>query len=273
MKITTNYHTHTYLCKHAEGTIEEYVQKAVNLGYTDIGISDHCPLTDDLVKMIYSRRMTMDQYYNDYLPALEACKNKFKGIINVHSAVEVEYFDEMKDFYPELSKTHDYLVLGQHYFKYQDKYISVYSQLSPKMLEIYCDTVIEALNTGYFKILAHPDFFCWGYPFWDEICVEISKKIIDAAIKNNVILEINANGIRNCEKNHRYITVESKEDSKKEIHCYAYPNLEFFKLCAETSVLVMVNDDAHSPNNICDEDTIRAYEFAESLGIKLVNKL
>ena len=273
MKITTNYHTHTYLCKHAEGTIEEYVQRAVNLGYTDIGISDHCPLTDDLIKMIYSRRMTMDQYYNDYLPALEACKNKFKGIINVHSAVEVEYFDEMKDFYPELSKTHDYLVLGQHYFKYKDKYISVYSQLSPKMLEIYCNTVIEALNTGYFKVLAHPDFFCWGYPFWDEICVEISKKIIDAAIKNNVILEINANGIRNCEKNHRYITVESKEDSKKEIHCYAYPNLEFFKLCAETPVLVMVNDDAHSPNNICDEDTIRAYEFAENLGIKLINKL
>ena len=118
-----------------------------------------------------------------------------------------------------------------------------------------------------------PDFFCWGYPFWDEVCVEVSKRIIDAAIRNNVILEINANGIRNCEKSHRYITVPSNEDAKKEIHCYAYPNIEFFKLCAETDALVMVNDDAHSPDNICDEDTIRAYEFAEKLGIKLVTKL
>lgn len=275
MKILTNYHTHTYLCKHAKGTIDEYIQKAISLGYTDIGFSDHCPFTPDLERLIYSKRMNMDDYLNHYLPDLKAAKEKYKGIINVHSAVEVEYFDEFKDFYPVLIKEHDYLVLGQHYFKYNGHYISIYSQLSSQMLEIYCDTVVKALETGYFKILAHPDFFCWGYPFWDEICVEISKKIIDAAIKNNVILEINANGIRNCEKSFRYITIPEKDENnkKKESHSWAYPNIEFFKLCAETDVLVMMNDDAHDPEHIHDENTLKALELAEKLGINLVTKL
>ena len=80
MKITTNYHTHTYLCKHARGTIEDYVDRAIELGYTDIGISDHCPFTQELEKLIYSKRMNMDDFINIYLPELEAAKIKYKDI-------------------------------------------------------------------------------------------------------------------------------------------------------------------------------------------------
>ena len=273
MKIQTNYHTHTYLCKHATGTIEDYVKRAIELGYTDIGISDHCPFTEELEKLIYSKRMNMDDFRNIYLPELEEVKNKYKGIINVHRAVEVEYFDEFKELYKELDELLDYMILGQHYFKYEGKYLSIYSQLSLDMLEVYADTVVEALNTGYFKIFAHPDIFSWGYPFWDDECINVTKKIIDAAVKNNVILEINANGIRNCEKSHRYITIPSNDRKKKDIHNWAYPNMEFFKLCKDSNVLLMVNDDAHDPLHILDEDTLKAYELAEKLGLNLVNKL
>lgn len=273
MKIQTNYHTHTYLCKHATGTIDDYINRAIELGYTDIGISDHCPFTKELEKLIYSKRMDMDEFINIYLPELEKAKQKYKDVINVYSAVEIEYFDEFKEFYPQLIEKLDYLILGQHYFKYEGKYVSIYSQLSSEMLEIYCNTVVEALNTGYFKIFAHPDIFNWSYPFWDDECVNVTKRIIEAAIKNNVILEINANGIRNCEKFHRYITIPSNDRKKKDVHNSAYPNVEFFKLCAETNVLIMVNDDAHDPMHIHDEETLKSYELAEKLGLNLVNKL
>ena len=273
MKIQTNYHTHTYLCRHAIGTIDDYINRAIELGYTDIGISDHCPFTKELEKLIYSKRMNMDDFINIYLPDLEKAKQKYQGTINVHSAVEIEYFDEFKEFYPQLTEKLDYMILGQHYFKYEGKYLSIYSQLYSEMLEIYCNTVVEALNTGYFKIFAHPDIFNWGYPFWDDECVNVTKRIIEAAINNNVILEINENGIRNCEKSYRYITLPNSENKKKEIHSWAYPNIEFFKLCAETKVLVMVNDDAHDPMHIHDDETLKAYELAEKLGLNLVNKL
>ena len=42
----TNYHTHCNLCKHAGGTIEEYVLEAVDKGFDILGMSDHLPYKD-----------------------------------------------------------------------------------------------------------------------------------------------------------------------------------------------------------------------------------
>ena len=39
-----NYHTHTYLCRHAFGTVEEYVARAVENGIKHMGFSEHAPL-------------------------------------------------------------------------------------------------------------------------------------------------------------------------------------------------------------------------------------
>ena len=38
-----NYHTHTYLCGHAEGAPEEYVLKAIEGGIKYMGFSEHIP--------------------------------------------------------------------------------------------------------------------------------------------------------------------------------------------------------------------------------------
>lgn len=273
MKTKTNYHTHIYLCKHAIGDINDYAEKAINLGYEELGISDHCPLTDELVRKIYSRRMTLEQYYQTYLPSLEENKLRYKDQLTILGALEAEYFEEMLDFYPKALKDLDYLILGQHYFKYNNRFISVYSQLSSEMVRTYCDTLCKAMDTGYFKIVAHPDLFCWGYPFWDDFCVEITNRIIESAIKNNVILEINANGIRNCENTFRYTTHPSSKNPRKEEHHYAYPNYEFFKLVAQSDALVIINDDSHDPEHLYDKYTIQAFEFAEDLGINVINSI
>ena len=35
-EIKTNYHTHTYLCNHANGDVLAYVLKAIDLGFTEL---------------------------------------------------------------------------------------------------------------------------------------------------------------------------------------------------------------------------------------------
>lgn len=271
--INTNYHTHIYLCKHAVGDIADYCERAIELGYLELAISDHCPLTNELITQIYTRRMSMEQYFDIYLPSIAENKVKYKDKIKLFGALEAEYFEEMHEIYPKLLKELDFLILGQHYFKYNNRFISVYSQLSIDMLKTYCDTVCHAMDLGYFKILAHPDIFCWGYPFWDDICIEVTNKIIESAIKNNVILEINVNGIRNCENTHRYTTHPSTKNNKKEEHHYAYPNYEFFKIVSESAAQVIINDDAHDPNHLHDKYTIQALEFAEDLKINVLESI
>ena len=41
-----NYHTHTYRCKHAGGTEEDYIKAAIENDFDIIGISDHAPFPD-----------------------------------------------------------------------------------------------------------------------------------------------------------------------------------------------------------------------------------
>ena len=38
-----NYHTHTYRCRHAIGSEEEYIRKAIDGGLKVLGFSDHTP--------------------------------------------------------------------------------------------------------------------------------------------------------------------------------------------------------------------------------------
>ena len=42
-KMTYNYHTHTYRCRHANGKIEDYIKRAIACGVTQMGFSDHAP--------------------------------------------------------------------------------------------------------------------------------------------------------------------------------------------------------------------------------------
>jgi histidinol-phosphatase (PHP family) len=38
-----DYHIHTHMCRHAEGEPREYVERAVELGMTEMGFADHLP--------------------------------------------------------------------------------------------------------------------------------------------------------------------------------------------------------------------------------------
>ncbi len=266
----TNFHSHNVLCKHAHGTLEDYVVSAIEKGYTSLGFSDHGPLTGKLKDELYSLRMNEAEFYNIYLPECNRLIEKYKDKIKLYKGVEIEYFEEMMPNYAAMYSELDYMILGQHYYHYQNDYISTYQQMDDLRLNAFvCDT-IAGLDTGYFKILAHPDIFMMGYPFFDIDCVEASKKIIEACIRNNVLIEINANGIRNCEHKKRY-TIETKEDGSI-IHRYAYPNYNFFKIASTyKDAKFILNDDSHNPTQFDDESTKEAINLCNELGIKLEN--
>ena len=41
-----NFHTHTFHCTHAIGTVDEYCQKAAELDFIALGFSEHVPYKD-----------------------------------------------------------------------------------------------------------------------------------------------------------------------------------------------------------------------------------
>lgn len=260
MRIKDNFHTHIYLCKHATGNTENYVKKAINLGYESIGISDHGPILEHYNEKFYSRRMNFDEYYNIYLKEINEAKEVFSKNINVLGAIEIEFYDDMIDIYRKNLKELDYLILGQHNIELPDgTFKTVYKCSTVEDLELYTNKVVNGLNTGFFSILAHPDIFMMFYQKWDNSAILSAKRIIEAAIKNNVLLELNANGIR-----------KGLITTTEGLRTYKYPRIEFWRLVATyKDAKIIVSDDAHEVHHLNDYATHEAYKIAEELNLNI----
>ena len=128
----TDYHNHTSLCRHARGMPWDYVKRAVELGYEEIGISDHGPLLDD-----FFIRMTMKEYEEVYLPALEKALAEFKDQIKIYRGLEIESLPNQVRHYEKLLEDLDYLILGQHFLISHGKLIDVYGSLDEDHLDAY----------------------------------------------------------------------------------------------------------------------------------------
>ena len=252
-----NYHTHCDLCKHATGKIEDYVIKAIENGFQAIGISDHAPL-DFLQER--SVRMEMKEY-PEYIRQLKQAIVHYLEYILIYRALEIEYFDHLHSHYQELLEHLDYLILGQHYIEIDDKLLSVYRIKTIEEMSLYKDTVIKAMNSGYFTILAHPDIFLINQGELTEEIKDICREIIQAAKDTNTILELNANGFR-----------KKKHEVNGQFYMQ-YPRIEFWEIVKELNPRVMINADAHHPDQLVDKAIDLAYEMARHLSLEVEEEL
>jgi histidinol-phosphatase (PHP family) len=259
--VKSNYHTHTYLCNHADGNVEDYVKKAIELGFSTLGMSDHAPF---IFLKDRSVRMGIEDYPT-YLKDLEDAIRKYSNQIKIYIGLEIEYFRSQKNHYKHLLETLDYLILGQHYVEINNRLMSVYDVRTIDQMKAYVINVIEAIETGYFKMICHPDIFLLNLeeinPNDEEEIMYLSKLLIESAEKNKVALEINANGIR-----------RGKLIIKGEVR-YQYPRKEFWELVSKSKVKVIISSDAHHPDLLFDEAMIEAYNFAKHLGIEVEEEL
>ncbi|MBI9008604.1 MAG: histidinol-phosphatase [Tenericutes bacterium] len=255
--VNTNYHTHMYLCRHAKGTTEDYVLQAINYGFKQIGMSDHAPWKELALR---SERMYLKDYQK-YLQGLAEVKKKYSDQIKIDTGLEIEYFKFKDKYYQDFLKDVDYLVLGQHYIEMNGKLRSIYKIKTLEELTVYKDTIIEAINTGYFKFIAHPDIFLFQQKELSKEVLDLCEEIIIAAKEKNIPLEINANGIRKGS-----FTIDGELR-------YRYPREEFFELVRKHDATCLISSDAHKPELLYDEAVEIAVKFSRRLKLRVVEEL
>ena len=245
----TNFHTHNYRCGHAVGTVEDYVKEALKNGYTEIGISDHAPLPDYLFD-----RMGIDEVDN-YLREIEESQKKYGNKIKIYKSLEAEYFPEFNSFYEDIKMKLDYLLLGLHYYIKNDRMEDAWQIKNDEGVMDYANFMKNAIESGFFEIVAHPDVFMSGYRKWTRACAKATHIICNAAEKMDIVLEINANGIRKTQEKN------INEDR------YLYPYKEFWEIVSKYDIRVIIGSDCHDYNMIEDEATDEARKFAKELNI------
>lgn len=249
-----NYHTHTYRCGHAEGHEREYVRRAVEAGLEILGISDHTPYDffDDEPR---DRPMRMKpEELSEYTASVRALAEEFHGKIEILTGVEAEYYPK---YFPRLldmlrENGVRYMILGQHFLG--NEIGDVYSGRAfddVQTLERYVAQTTEALHTGLFTYLAHPDLI--HFTGEDAVYEQNMRKLCRAARETETPLEINLLGIR--EGRH-------------------YPDERFWRLAAEEGNTVIFGCDAHRPADVYDpRSEEKALALVRRLGLTRIETI
>ena len=241
-----NYHTHTVRCHHAKGTEREYIEQALARGVQILGFSDHTPqVFDD--GYVSSIRMLPEQL-EDYVITLRRLREEYAGRIQIRIGLEVEYYPKIFNRLMNLIRPWelDYLILGQHFSENEPEGRACPQPTESETdLERYVKQVIQAMETGVFSCVAHPDILYYtgetkAYRKWyEKLCVRAKELCIP--------LEMNMLG---------YVTGRH------------YPNKAFFRIAREVGNDVILGCDAHDPERVANPSEEKCcIQFLEECGI------
>jgi len=253
-----NYHTHTYLCRHAEGAAAAYARKALEHNMNILGISDHTPLPGNRWPEV---RMAMSEL-EEYEEQIETARREVPEII-ILKGLECEWDPSFHSFLRDEilgQRRFDYLIGAEHYFKYHGEWHELGKIHTASHLRAYADILIKTMESGLFAFIAHPDGFGSGYDAWDENAASCSRDIIQAAAELDVPLEINGYGFRKTPK-------ETRLGPRLK-----YPLPEFWELASSYPVRVICNSDAHRPEDVA-ESIDEAREIAARCNLQVIDEI
>ena len=221
-------HNHTTLCNHANGTVEQYVQRAIELGIDHYGFSDHAPMNfDPKYRMDISQKALYEKWVLD-------AKEKYKNQIKILLAYEVDYLegyilDEI------INSKVDYLIGSVHFLKNKNdmwgfdnpEFIGVYESKDIDTIWLeYFDAIKSMAKTQLFDIVGHFDLIK-VFRFLPKKDIRIlANDALKQIKKSGMVLEINPAELR------------------KPIG-ETYPSKQLLELAYEMNIDITFGSDAH----------------------------
>ena len=194
-------HTHTCFSDGAN-TPEEMIQAAIDLGMSEIGISDHSYLSFDCDYTLQADRL------DDYKTEILRLKEKYKDKIEVRLGIEQDYFSDFP------AEGYEYVIGSVHYVKADGVCYAVDN--TPEIMEeaaaafggdyyalaeSYFETVADVVNKTNCDIIGHFDLlskFNEHYHLFDESdprYIKAWQKAADRLIETGKPFEINTGAI------------------------------------------------------------------------------
>ncbi|MBQ8671323.1 MAG: histidinol-phosphatase HisJ family protein [Alphaproteobacteria bacterium] len=217
------YHCHTNFSD-GRNSIGEMLLCAKDLGFSEIGVSDHLMVHKNMQQSKSAEFWRQQQhawiFYDDFqkiLPMYQRhCENlrrKAKELnIKLYVGFEVDFFtydgwlEEFKEFITQLD--YDYLISGNHMFFDESgedlfdinyfRYMNPDAEMAKDYLHRHFQTIEKAVQSGVFKFLAHLDY---ARKLGEAVCSADSFKgektaILEALQNQNVGMEISTKGLR-----------------------------------------------------------------------------
>lgn len=245
----SDFHIHT---SYSDGkhTPEEIVIKAIEIGMTDIGFSDHSYTPFDESYCIKKNDIS------SYIDEIITLKEKYKNDIKIHLGIE-------QDYYSDINKSQfDYVIGSVHYIRINDEYIPIDED---------AETLIKAANKYFCG-----NIYCIAELYYKTLADVINKTDADIIGHFDLIAKFNENNILFDENDKRYITAYKlaadrllKSNKIFEINTGAisrgyktapYPSLDIYNYLKENGAKFILSSDSHSKDTLC-------YGFEKYIGL------
>ncbi len=228
-----DYHTHTPLCKHAEGLPREYAAAAQRLGLPELGLSDHSPMREHFDDW----RMEWDEFPR-YLEMVDEARAEFPTL-PIRLGLEVDWLEGGEKWIEELSgkADFDYLIGSVHYLSRDwavddPKYLFRFNEGSVEEIwTLYFHLYEKAIRSRLFDFMGHPDL---PKKFGHRPAGDLRRfydPVIQALADTGTAFEINTAGLR--------------KDVRE-----MYPARQFLELARSANIPLLINSDAHAPNEV-----------------------
>jgi histidinol-phosphatase (PHP family) len=197
--LPADYHTHTPLCRHAIGEPVELAARAAQLGFTEMGFSDHSPMPRDDFD---NWRMRLDQL-EEYVEKVRLAQRTHPSL-TIKLALEVDYLPGHEDWIRALAARHpwDYFIGSVHYVS--DSWaVDDPSRLSEwktrdafEVWSVYFDRLTMAAESRLFDIIGHADLpKKFGFRPQRDI-TGLVDRFLQSAASSGVAVELNTAGLR-----------------------------------------------------------------------------
>ena len=237
----TNYHSHCTYCD-GRGTIEEFIQSAIEQGYTSYGLTSHAPLP-------FKTKWNMDiEDLEAYLQECKELKEKYASQIDFLYGLEIDYLNSehhpANSFFSTLEL--DYRIGSVHLLQLDDGEVIdidasadhfrglVDNHFNGELEEIihrYYTAMLTLIDLGGFDILGHCDKI-------SKNASDYHKGICESSFYKNLIRDY----FEQIAAQEVLVEINTKSFVRSG---HFFPNIENFGLLRELEIPVTVNSDAH----------------------------
>ena len=243
-----DYHVHTRLCNHAEGSMTAFIEHAVALGFEQICFLDHLTITDS------PRPMTMEVAEVPlYFQAVQRLKRIYGDRISVKAGLEIEYNPQYTDLFTQIVDDFAFDVVGSSIHQLDG--IDIVSRpldreapgLDPAFIQNrYIEYLQMMLSDDYFDIICHLDLL---KKFGKDLNSSFEDRLADTlsqAATRNLTVEVNTSGFDHPAAE-------------------AYPSPALLTRLRQTGITITIGSDAHRPEEI-GRHFDRALNYIQSAG-------
>jgi len=243
-KLKIDLHNHTLLCNHATGTMQEYVEYAINKHIDIFGFSDHAPMDFDTK---YRMSMAQTKEYEDEIQRLQ---KKYANQIKILKAYEVDY---ISGYIKEsiVKSDIDYLIGSVHFIDKwgfdNPEFIGEYKNRDiDKIYQEYFEAIESMAKSRLFNIVGHIDLIKVFNHHPKGDIKKIALNAIKEIKKAGMAVEINSAGYRKPVKEQ-------------------YPSKQILELCFEYDIPICFGSDAHKIEDISYKSD-KTKEMAKHIG-------